>query len=532
MAHSISQGALYESLPAVLPEFLMSRRWFGGKARGIASVEVADIVPIRQGSVQAYFLLARVQYRTGATETYGLPLVSAPPPGNAGHAPAPLRLQYNSQEIALTDALLDEGFLKLLLETVAQGLRFSGDRGQIKAVATSALQPLLRAAQGALSPSLMRAEQSNSSIVYGQSLVFKIFRRLEQGLNPDLEIGAFLTERTSFRNAPPVAGFLEYEEARGARTSLGILQGFVINQGDAWKFTLGRLAGYYETRLTPGSPAAQPQDASIVAMSESDSPANVRENIGPYLASAELLGQRTAELHLALASVQSDPAFAPEGFNRASRHAFSASALELVSSTLELLRGQLKNLPPEVRQESERILALEAGVRRRFQHFEEFEMSAARTRIHGDYHLGQVLFTGSDFMIIDFEGEPARSLEERRQKRSPLQDVAGMLRSFHYAAYAPLLGEASASFSPDQLHSLRPWANYWQKWVSAAFLRSYRRTAGDAAFVPRSNGEFALLLDSYLLDKAVYELGYELNNRPGWLRIPLDGILQLVRESE
>ena len=153
------------------------------------------------------------------------------------------------------------------------------------------------------------------------------------------------------------------------------------------------------------------------------------------------------------------------------------------------------------------------------------------TRIHGDYHLGQVLFTGSDFVIIDFEGEPARPLAERRKKRSPLQDVAGMLRSFHYAAYAPLLHDNGKKLPHEPLQDLGNWAQYWQRWVSATFLKTYLEVSGNSNFIPKDREELALLLDLYLLDKAVYELGYELNNRPSWVRIPLDGISQLLQDS-
>jgi maltose alpha-D-glucosyltransferase/alpha-amylase len=155
------------------------------------------------------------------------------------------------------------------------------------------------------------------------------------------------------------------------------------------------------------------------------------------------------------------------------------------------------------------------------------------TRIHGDYHLGQVLYTGNDFVIIDFEGEPARSLEERRKKRSPLQDVAGMLRSFHYAAYAPLLQQADAHKTIDEkLQALGNWGHYWQKWVSAAFLKAYLDLVGNCPIIPGRRDELALMLDAYVLDKAIYELGYELNNRPSWLRIPLGGIAQLFQPPQ
>ncbi len=189
-------------------------------------------------------------------------------------------------------------------------------------------------------------------------------------------------------------------------------------------------------------------------------------------------------------------------------------------------------MPEHSRQEADSVLRLEELARRRFQLLAGSKISATVTRIHGDYHLGQVLFTGSDFVIIDFEGEPARPLEERRKKRSPLQDVAGMLRSFHYAAYAPLLQQQSGeSSTQEQLQVLGHYAQYWQKWVSAAFLKAYLEVSGDSNFIPQDREELALLLDLYLLDKAVYELGYELNNRPSWVRIPLDGISQLLQSA-
>jgi maltose alpha-D-glucosyltransferase/alpha-amylase len=187
-------------------------------------------------------------------------------------------------------------------------------------------------------------------------------------------------------------------------------------------------------------------------------------------------------------------------------------------------------MPEHSRQDADSVLGLEEFARRRFQRLAGLKISAVVTRIHGDYHLGQVLFTGNDFVIIDFEGEPARPLEERRKKRSPLQDVAGMLRSFHYAAYALLLQQQSGERSTQkQLQVLGHWAQYWQKWVSATFLKTYLEVSGNSNFIPQDREELALLLDLYLLDKAVYELGYELNNRPSWVRIPLDGISQLLQ---
>ena len=510
-------------LPSALPEFLLQQRWFGGKARAIRSVEISDIVPL--GSL-AYLTLARIHYASGPEDTYAIPLI------RASKEPAPpfLTIPQNSVEaIFLKDALTDEQFLTQLLEAIGNNISLPGIRGQIRAISTSALPSLLQPSQGPLKPSIMRTEQSNSSVAYENRLMLKLFRRVAEGINPDLEMAAFLTEKTSFRNVPLLAGSLEYWSESGARTSLGILQGYIANQGDAWQFTLKALADYYGKALRwPGLGADEMPSAPLLSLCRQPIPDEARQRIGTYLDSAALLGRRTAELHLALASPTEDPNFTPEPFSETDQQAFVNSALQLSSANFDLLRRLKDGMPDHARNESERILKLEESSRRRFQLAAGLKTSAMMTRIHGDYHLGQVLFTGSDFVIIDFEGEPARPLAERRKKRSPLQDVAGMLRSFHYAACAPLLQNDGKNLAAENIQLLGEWAQYWQKWVSATFLKTYLEVAGNAIFIPKGREELALLLDVYLLDKAVYELGYELNNRPTWVHIPLDGISQLL----
>jgi maltose alpha-D-glucosyltransferase / alpha-amylase len=522
--------ALLSSLSPELPQFLVKQRWFGGKARTISSVEVSDIVPFRVNTLRSYFVLARVKYASGPAETYAIPLVCTS--GESGQSLFRVQLEGSPEEIFLKDALTDEQFLTCLLDAIPSGASLSGMRGQIRAVATSALPSLWVPTQGPLTPYLMHAEQSNSSVIYEKMLVLKIFRRVQQGLNPDLEIGSFLTEKASFRNVPPLMGYLEYLNEEGARTALGILQGYVANQGDAWQFTLKALAEYYE-KLSQGSLSApEIPHVPLVNLCGQVIPDEARRRIGPYLDAASLLGRRTAELHLALASVPDDPDFAPQPFSEADSQAFVNSAVQLLTANFTLLRRLKDEMPEHTRHEADKVLQLQELAQRRFELFSRLKSSAVVTRIHGDYHLGQVLFTGNDFVIIDFEGEPARPLEERRRKRSPLQDVAGMLRSFHYAAYAPLLQDADSKTATHRdPEALGNWAQYWQRWVSASFLTSCLDVSGDAISIPRNREELALRLDSYLLDKAVYELGYELNNRPTWVRIPLGGIAQLLQRS-
>jgi maltose alpha-D-glucosyltransferase/alpha-amylase len=200
-----------------------------------------------------------------------------------------------------------------------------------------------------------------------------------------------------------------------------------------------------------------------------------------------------------------------------------------------LLRKRLQALPSAARSDTQQVLNLEEEVLKYFQAILGRKIHAMRIRHHGDYHLGQVLYTGKDFVIIDFEGEPARPLSERRIKRSPLRDVAGMLRSFHYAAYVALFAqEAEGVYAshPDVLPMLEPWARTWYSWIAAAFLKTYREHISRASLLPRSQEDIQLLLDTFLLEKALYELSYELNNRPDWVRIPLKGILQLLEVTK
>ena len=527
-------AALKESLPSALPQFLVRQRWFGGKARTISSVEVSDIIPFHSGGLRSYFILAHVKYSSGPVETYDIPLVPVLDGPAQLITSSLLRIQSGNfpEAIVLKDGMVDEDFLAYLLVAIANGVSLRGARGQVRAVSTPALQSLWQPSQGPLAPSVMNAEQSNSSVVYENRLVMKIFRRLEEGANPDLEIGTFLTGNTSFRNVPPLAGSLEYLGDGETRTALGMLQGYVTNQGDAWQFTLKALAEYYERASQFSGLLSEVPHAPLLKLCDQALPDEATQRIGLYLDAAALLGRRTAELHLALASDPEDPDFAPQPFSEEDLQAFANSSLRLLTVNFDLLRRLRDGMLDHSRQEADSVLRLEGAARRRFQLLTGLKISATVTRIHGDYHLGQVLFTGSDFVIIDFEGEPARPLEERRKKRSPLQDVAGMLRSFHYAAYAPLLQQQSGeSVTQKHLQILEHYAQYWQKWVSAAFLTTYLDVSGNSNFIPQDREELALLLDLYLLDKAVYELGYELNNRPSWVRIPLDGISQLLQDS-
>jgi maltose alpha-D-glucosyltransferase/alpha-amylase len=361
-------------------------------------------------------------------------------------------------------------------------------------------------------------------VIFGERLMLKVFRRLEEGVNPELEVGRFLTEKTSFSQIAPLAGSLEYRRGRAEPVSIAILQAYVPNQGDAWQYTLTTLAHFFTSPDLVGSqPPAPPR--SVLEASRLEPAAIAVKAIGGYLDAARLLGRRTAELHAALSSDPDDPAFAPERITPADQRSIYQSISGLSLRATELLRGQMRKLPADAREEGQKVLELESRIAYMLKSFLARRINTSRIRVHGDYHLGQVLFTGHDFVIIDFEGEPTRSLYERRLKRLAMRDVAGMLRSFSYASQAALRAQSAPA---EKTAELQAWARFWVDSVSAEFLKSYLATAGKASWVPQAPDDLELQLTTTLLEKALYELRYELNLRPDWVRIPLRGILDLV----
>lgn len=525
--HPTAWQDLRKPLEQKLADFLLAQRWFGGKTRAIARVTIPDFIPIPLDGTGAAVALVHVAYEDGGEETYAAPLIARAAPLNAPSlkisAPGP-------EDLVFCDALWDHDFLVRIFEALAAARTFPGSAGEIVCLPTPSLETLRHAAPGPLEPSVMKAEQSNTSVLYGRTFVLKLFRHVEPGVNPDFEIGEFLSVRAGFRHVPPAAGALEYRRPGAPAATIGILQGFVPNRGDAWQQTLAALAGFYD-RLSGGkaAPPREPREHGLLAGARAPLPARAADLLGEYRASAALLGRRTAELHLALASDSSDPDFAPEPFSLAHQHEVSETMIRLARESLAMLARRAEDLPAALRERARTALAAESELLARFRRLAEHPLSGLRTRIHGDLHLGQVLATEDDFVFIDFEGEPARTLAERRAKHSPVRDVAGMLRSFHYAAFAALFARAGeAGAAGPVFAALAPFANVWYRWASAEFLRAYLQTAAGAAFLPAHADELDFVLDLWLLDKAVYELKYELNHRLGWVAIPLEGICGLV----
>jgi maltose alpha-D-glucosyltransferase/alpha-amylase len=520
---------------AALRAYVRRARWFGAKGLGIRVTSIADHLVLRTDSSPIYLLLLQLTYTNGAVDYYTLPLAFAAADVQAKiqqESPASViaHLRLKDQEGILYEAVVNEDFHRVLLRMILRGRSRKLDGGHVLVHRGSKLGTLLDEKVPPLPSHVLQAEQSNTAIIYQDTFFLKLYRRMEEGENPDVELPRHLTEEAGFTHAPAYAGAIAWRRGRAAPITIALLLQFVPNQGDAWSYTLDSIDNSLNHALSlKGKAQALPElPASFVEVAPEVVPTDVRDFIGPvYLEMMSLLGQRTGELHQALMSLSQSPEVTPEPFSLLYQKSLYQSIRGLTLKVFSELEGGLSALDPPRAAAVQGVLANRKTILNRLHRLIDKKIRAMKIRTHGDYHLGQVLYTGKDFVIIDFEGEPRRSLTERRLKQSALRDVASMVRSFHYAAQETLILRADKQNM--DLDYLRPWADLWYFYVSGVFLHSYRRTVADSQVVPTDPTDFAVLLETFILEKAVYELGYELNHRPDWLLIPVRGIEQILR---
>ncbi len=525
-------------LEAALQSWLPSRRWFAGKGRTVKTVTILEHIAIPVEREKAFLLFLQVEYVQTEPEVYAVPLACAlgekADPVCADWPPlvvARLSVKESKEDGVLYDAIANRAFCRALLELISTRRRLLGGHGQLEPTHTAVLRRLRQEGGLDLEPAISQSEQSNSSVIYGDRLILKLFRKLDPGVNPELEIGRFLIARR-FPHSPPLAGSLEYQGHNAEPVTAAVLNSFVPGCKNGWDYTVDTLSRFYERVQTlPAELGAAPAlpKAYFFTLAAPELPKAAAEMIGLYLQDAHVLGERTAEMHLALAGGSDDPNFNPEAWTPHAQRALFQSMRNLVREKFQLLSQRMKSLAPELQDQARKILGLEGEILQRQRRIFERRIDAARIRIHGDYHLGQVLHTGKDFLIIDFEGEPDIALSERRLKRSPLRDVAGMIRSFHDAANTALLKRSeSGALQPGQMDATAAWGRYWSWWISAAFFRSYLEVSRAAPYIPKSENDLHIMMDAELLRQAVYALGHELTHRPDWVRIALQGILELI----
>jgi len=505
----------------VLQPFMRKCRWFGGKARTVSKVGIHKIIPLKTDEDTHYLTVIEVHYVQRLPELYFLPIFFASSDTLFD------KVEYTAQSVIcraelqgktgfLIDSNYDRDFRDFLFRAMEKKVRVKDDDGTLEF--NSSIYVKLNAKE--VDSKILKADQSNTAIIYNDQYFFKFYRKVETEINPDLEIVRFLSENTSFSNSPKYAGSIEYKDNEGNVIVFGLLQEKVENQGDSWIMTTDSVGRFYERVMMKAKKEKLPKLVNKSAITFEEAPELIQEFIGRgFYERVVRLGQRTAEMHLALASDKTDPAFAPEYFSANYQRSLYSALRKLVRDRLKLLEQSLPKLHHQTQILAKEILGKEDEILDYFAEVYKVRLTSIKTRIHGDFHLGQVLFTGKDFVIIDFEGEPGFSFSERRLKKNPLKDVAGMMRSFHYAAFGKIL--LNENYREKDLEFLGHWAEQWQHYVSRFYMGAYMERAGMGKSL--SEGDDTLMR-VYLLEKAIYELGYELNGRPDWVIIPLRGI--------
>lgn len=530
-------------LVEILPEYLAEQRWFPAKGRTIERIELDDVLVVpRHASVIA---IVEVQYKETTPETYQLPLAFVTgerarelererPRAVLARLRAATAPDGPAHDGLLVDATSEPGFALAVIESIQRRRRFKGRHGDADGLRTRRFERVWGTQSGEepTPAAITTIEQTNTSIIIRERVILKLYRRLREGINPDVELGRFLTEQAAFEHTPPVAGHVSYGDRRREPCDLAVLNGYVRHEGDAWTLAVDSLERFVEQRLSAhdaGMPVELPTRDPFV-LAQRSLPAAALEPLEPFLDLVRQLATRTAELHHALASRPDDPAFRPEPFTPFYRRALFQSLRNLTVKSFEALGEALPGLPEALGEPARTVLAQEASLIAAFRTAMSHRIAATRIRTHGDYHLGQALHTGRDFVIIDFEGEPTRSIEERRIKRSPLRDVSSMVRSFHDVAHTVLRGRmGAAGAGPEQVRAVA-WVRHWYQVVAAELVRTYLASAKSEPFLARASDEIVLeLLRVYAAEKALQELHLALSHRPDGAGIPLAGLGELLQ---
>lgn len=515
-------------LQKVFPVYLPKCRWFGGKSKKLKQCKVQYTLQFPFEDTLAYLLVLETNYVAASSESYFLPLFFTTEEdakkidkkaligavniaGKAGH---------------LIDAIYDEGFRKAIFFHILEHKKINASEGALVFERGNVLDSYKQDKD--FESKVLKVDQSNTSVIFEDRFFFKIYRNLFREKNPDVEITRFLTENANFEHSPKYAGSLTWKREGFPDVSLGLMQEKVENDGDAWHYFNGRVKSYFEKihQLR--------HDIKEIKKVELYNPLSIRD-IEPEmldligyetLKNVEKLAQRTAEMHVSISSDRSNYTFLPITFNEDYSVWLKNKLILQLERRTDLVEKNLESLEGLGLEYAKTFLDKKEDIMNIIQTFDESKLIGKRIRIHGDYHLGQVLRTGDDFVILDFEGEPESTIRDRKVKQSPLKDVAGLIRSFHYAVYSNIFEiKDSSNLSFNDLVEA---GSLYYRCVVAVFLNTYLNTAQENSLAIGYDKESKYLLCYHLLEKAIYELGYEMNSRPAWALIPLKGILNLL----
>ena len=535
---SLFNRSRWDDLEALVPGYLRRRSIDTGREK-VSTARILDVFPLTSAETEVWFLIVQLEFRSGLPETVSLPLAFvalAELPQLLGSAD-----QFGfAAVIGATPGVL---CYALAVPSCCRGLLTAIQTGKVVAAVDQELAtlpfPADRTTTAPLASdmqlTLKQSSKDNASVVFGQEFIYKSFSRVEEGTNPDLEIGRVMTS-AGYSGAAQVVGYTEYRRRGTEPATLGVLHRFVSNQGTAWQYTLDHLSGYFErvAALSREQPPVPPPGAPLIKHHESDpKPDGWHELIGNYPETSRLIARRTAEMHTALGKI-SDPGFISEPFGKLYQRSIYQSLRTLSGRLCQRLTQERSVIPLNARPLAERLIAAESDILRLFRTVLDPGLGGFRIRCHGDYHLDQLLYTGKDFVVIDFEGEPGRTIGERRLKKSPLQDVAAMVRSFDYAVQSVLFGLASSRgrsaglIRAEDSEILGAWATAWYDQVASEYVTGYVEQMADAGLLPPSEERLRVFLEVLILEQALHEIDLELTHRPEWLVVPLRGAVRLL----
>ncbi|KTD17126.1 maltose alpha-D-glucosyltransferase [Legionella jordanis] len=493
--------------------YLIESRWFRSKTYPVRDLVIEEIIPVLNKPVPIHFLMLLLSFEDKEPERYFIFVTfDTIPPANSKYLCA-IHLQeaiYYVADLAYTPALW-----KTVFELLASKHRFKGSAGTLEILPGSQAKKVLLNESNEILQEPVNAEQSNTTIRFSNCAQFKLYRRVEFGSNPEAEITEVLTKSSEFR-IPAMLSKLEYHY-REKLITVGLVQEFIANKGDAWTYSVNTLNNLIDQNPEFLTMPAPPNE--FLSESNKPIPEDIYHTLGVYAPTVELLAKRTAEMHEALANASTSPSFKKENFSLFDQR----SLYQTMRSVILRAKKQFKlNVEEDLKEQLKEILQDDRNLLEEFKPLLTKKIGGKKIRCHGDYHLGQILYTGNDFVIIDYEGEPARPISERKIKRSPLRDVAGMLRSFHYAIYNVLeLRKQDLAFQKNS-------PEHWYQWTCQLFLQNYLSYSKIKELLPLENSDIYFLLKIFMLEKVFYEIEYEMNNRPDWLRVPCIGLINLM----
>ena len=510
-------------LSDVLEDYVLKQRWYGGKASKLKYIELQEYFRIQQKGEVYYGLLLEVNFEEAFYQHYFLPIAFVSDESFA-EKDRILPISIKGQEGYIIDAINLEAFRKLVFERILTAEPNDTTRVQYHK-SVNFMETEYESSR------FMGMEQSNTSVIINDRCVIKFFRRIYADKNPDYEMSRFLSERKGYKNTPAYQGSLSIRDAEDANITIALMQELVPNQGDAWDYMLKELHKIFSNLEYKGIDVHKlPQTELFQGLGIRNVPPEIIDWAGlSIFLKLQVLARRTAEMHIALGSEFEDTAFTPEHFNGDYEVWLKNRLLYQFQNRLNTVENNLHRLEGLSLELANEFLARKNDIRKRFMKFDWTKLKGERIRVHGDYHLGQVLVKDDDFYLLDFEGEPESTIRDRKVKQPPLKDIAGIFRSFHYAVYATIFneGEQYPYSQEDLFHA----GELLYRYFIGVFLGTYESLIKNNNINIGYRQERIFLLKYCMLEKAVYELGYEMNSRPRWAVIPLEGIMSILKDN-